>query len=87
MGKYDNVGYFNHINNVRQELDAKIETKVSNNTFFAILGIIITIVGSILLYNFDQLGSVRDKLHNLAGEVIVLATKFDEQNKPSPLYP
>ena len=75
----ENEQFGGTLDSVRRELDSKIENKVSHNSFYSVLGILVVIAGSVLAYMASQVGDLNDKNEDLAHRVTVLETKFGVQ--------
>lgn len=60
------------LNNIRIELDGKIEKKMSTTTFFSILGILVIILLAVFGYFCSQISSLKDMGNNLTTRVTVL---------------
>ena len=83
MAKNDNEQFFNsQLNSVRQELDSKIEKKVSYSILAGLVGILMTIIGAVLLYAFNQIGVTNSRIDDITKRiedtnkhVIIIETK------------
>jgi hypothetical protein len=62
MPETEQISSSGSANDVRRELDAKIEKKVSYEIFFGILVILIGITGSVIYYAVDQAAKANEKV-------------------------
>jgi hypothetical protein len=63
------------LNNIRIELDGKIEKKMSTTTFFSILGILVIILLAIFGYFCSQISTIKDEVNNFNARLIVVEQK------------
>jgi prolipoprotein diacylglyceryltransferase len=66
---------------LRQELEAKIEKKLSKDFFFWAVPLILAVIGSILWYIVAQLDKNADKYNDLNRRLIVIETRIEERKK------
>ena len=71
------------LNNIRIELDGKIEKKMSTTTFFSILGILVLILLAILGYFCSQVSTLKNDTNDLNTRVIVLEQKPRYRSTPT----
>jgi hypothetical protein len=72
---------FSHLDNLRKELEGKVDKKISKDTVFWILGILVLIAIGALSYLGLQINNVNTKLDILSDKVIVIDTKMSEIRK------
>ncbi len=66
---------------LRKELSPKIDEKLSERSFFSILGVIIIIMLTVFGYFAYQISEIKDKFDGLKTEVTVLKIKMEEVKK------
>lgn len=68
------------VDGLRLELEGKVDKKLSESTFFWVMGVAVVVVGGILTFVMGEVSRTNDKMEKLNEKVIVIDTKIGERS-------
>ena len=80
----EQIPFSSSLNDTRKELNDKIDTKISTESFYWIIGILVVICCGIIYNLYTQINLIKDnKIEDIQKRVTILETKFDGHTNSS----
>ena len=70
-----------HLDDVRKELDGKIENRVTEKMFFWVIGVLVVIATGIFSFTFIQIGKIDDRTEGISKRTTIIETQIEERRK------